>query len=137
VWTFFSDPDEYLVARTAAGERFTAHMSANPADYVEAALPRLPFADRAFDLALSSHLLFAYADRLDRGFHMDSLRELARVAREVRVFPLVPFGFPDNPDLPGVVEELNRDGLRAEVLAVDYELQRGGDKMLRVVPGSD
>jgi hypothetical protein len=130
VWTFFADTDEYLAARTRAGELFIRHMTANPADYVVAALPTLPFADQAFDLALSSHLLFAYADRLDRDFHLDSIRELARVAAEVRVFPLVPFGFPDNPHLPGVLDELTRGGLRAELVSVDYELQRGANTML-------
>jgi hypothetical protein len=133
VWTFFADPDEYLVARTRAAELFTEHMTAHPDDYVVASLPALPFADQAFDLALSSHLLFAYADRLDREFHLDSIRELARVAAEVRVFPLVPFGFPDNPDLPRVIDELDRCGLRAELVGVDYELQRGADTMLRVM----
>jgi hypothetical protein len=130
VWTFFADTDEYLAARTRAGELFIRHMTESPADYVVAALPTLPFADQAFDLALSSHLLFAYADRLDRDFHLDSIRELARVAAEVRVFPLVPFGFPDNPDLPGVLGELTRGGLRAELVKVDYELQRGANTML-------
>ena len=33
-----------------------------------AALPDLPFPDDAFDLVLSSHLLFTYADRLDADF---------------------------------------------------------------------
>lgn len=132
VWTFFADTDEYLAARTRAGELFIQHMTENPADYVVAALPTLPFTDQAFDLALSSHLLFAYADRLDRDFHLDSIRELARVAAEVRVFPLVPFGFPDNPDLPGVLGELTRGGLRTELVNVDYELQRGANTMLRV-----
>lgn len=130
VWTFFADPDEYLVARTLAGETFIRHMTENPDDYVVASLPALPFADQTFELALSSHLLFAYADRLDRDFHLDSIRELARIAAEVRVFPLVPFGFPDNPDLPGVVGELRRGGLRAELVGVDYELQRGANTML-------
>ena len=45
----------------------------------------------------SSHLLFSYADRLDRAFHVASLRELARVGREVRVFPLVPMGMTESP----------------------------------------
>jgi SAM-dependent methyltransferase len=133
VWTFFADPDEYLASRTRAVELFSRHMTENPDSYVVASLPTLPFADQTFDLALSSHLLFAYADRLDRDFHLDSIRELTRVAAEVRVFPLVPFGFPDNPDLPGVVGELSRGGLRAELVGVDYELQRGADTMLRVV----
>ena len=37
--------------------------------YVDAELPVLPFADRSFDLALCSHLLFLYSVQLDQAFH--------------------------------------------------------------------
>jgi ubiquinone/menaquinone biosynthesis C-methylase UbiE len=56
---------------------------------VAAALPDLPFADGSFAVALCSHLLFCYP-QLGRGFHQAALEELTRVAREVRVFPLLP-----------------------------------------------
>ena len=49
----------------------------------------LPFADGEFDLALSSHLLFLYSAQLGKDFHLQSMFELCRVAREVRVFPLL------------------------------------------------
>src|SRR5919197_5364439 len=107
VWTFFRDPEHYLALRSASIERFTEHNSAKPGHYVAASLPALPFPDRCFDLALCSHLLFSYADRLDHGFHLASIRELARVAREVRIHPLVPFGFDSNPELPGLIAELD------------------------------
>ena len=42
--------------------------------YVEAELPTLPFADRSFDLALCSHLLFLYSVQLGEEFHRDSPR---------------------------------------------------------------
>ena len=45
------------------------------------------FADREFDLALCSHLLFLYSEQLTADFHLASIRELCRVAGEVRVFP--------------------------------------------------
>lgn len=135
VWTFFTDPEHYLESRTRAAHLFARHRAASPDHYREAALPTLPFADQSFDLALSSHLLFAYADRFDHDFHMRSIRELLRVAGEVRVFPLVPFGFPENPALPGLIDQLNRSGLAVEERAVDYELQRGADTMLRIVRG--
>jgi len=130
VWTFFTDPDHYLASRSRSIELFTGHFAANPGSYVAASLPALPFPDRSFDLALCSHLLFSYADRLNRRFHLASIVELARVAGEVRVFPLVPFGFATNPELPPLLEELGRAGVRATVHAVDYEFQRGGHSML-------
>ena len=51
-------------------------------------MPDLPFDDGAFDLALSSHLLFLYSEQFDLGFHVRALEEMLRVAAEVRVFPL-------------------------------------------------
>jgi hypothetical protein len=130
VWTYFADPDHYLAARSRSIELFTGHFTANPGHYVAASLPALPFPDRCFDLALCSHLLFSYADRLNRRFHLDSIVELTRVASEVRVHPLVPFGFASNPELPGLIKELERLHVRATVHPVDYEFQRGGHSML-------
>jgi len=134
VWTYFTDPDAYLAARSASIDLFTADYAANPGHYVAASLPRLPFPDRAFDLALCSHLLFSYADRLNRGFHLASIVELTRVAAEVRIHPLVPFGFAINPELPGLIEELEQLHVRAVVRPVDYEFQRGGHSMLLCRP---
>jgi hypothetical protein len=133
VWTYFRDPDHYLESRTRSVELFAADRTAHPARYLPAALPALPFADRRFDLVLSSHLLFSYGDRLDREFHVASLRELARVGREVRVFPLVPMGMTENPELAPVREALAAAGLRTTVHPVDYEFQRGCDAMMAIV----
>jgi SAM-dependent methyltransferase len=133
VWTYFRDPDHYLAERSAAVERYAADHAAHPANYVPAALPALPFGDQRFDLVLCSHLLFSYGDRLDRDFHVASLRELARVGREVRVFPLVPVGMTENPELAPVRAELAEAGLRTNVQPVDYEFQRGGNAMMSIV----
>jgi hypothetical protein len=133
VWSFFDGPAHYLASRFHAADMFSQHRDTSPEQYIVAALPTLPFADQAFDLALSSHLLFAYADRFDRDFHLDSIRELVRVAREVRVYPLVPFGYPDNPALPALIDHLYRTGVTAETQKVDYELHRGATTMLRIV----
>ena len=57
--------------------------------YVAARLPRLPFADDTFELAVCSHLLFLYSAELSAEFHLVALRELLRVAGEVQVFPLL------------------------------------------------
>lgn len=77
-------------------------------------------------------LLFSYADRLDRDFHVASLRELARVGREVRVFPLVPMGMAENPSLAPVRAALAAAGLHTTVRPVDYEFQRGGNAMMSI-----
>jgi len=132
VWDFYGDATGHHRIRQVSAELFGADLIANPERYVAAALPSLPFADGQFDLVLSSHFLFTYADRLDRDFHLRSLIELHRVASgDVRVFPLLDQA---GGTLEPLVEEL-RTGLaaaaiRTEIRAVDYEFQRGGNEML-------
>ncbi|HZI80254.1 MAG TPA: hypothetical protein VFD69_12115 [Vicinamibacterales bacterium] len=100
--------------------------------YLEAGLPSLPFGDGAFDLALCSHFLFLYSQQLDEAFHVQSLRELCRVAHEVRVFPLLALGGQPSPHLAAAREALAADGCQASIERVSYEFQRGGFEMLRV-----
>lgn len=134
VWERFPDVEALGAARMATMRRFLSdYETGRAADrYVAAALPTLPCVDDAFDLALSSHLLFLYSEHLSAEFHLASMRELLRVAREVRVFPLLTLTGAPSPHLPSVGEALERDGHLVEVRRVGYEFQRGGDSMLRV-----
>lgn len=101
--------------------------------YVDAALPILPFADAAFELALCSHFLFLYSRQLDETFHRDAIRELCRVATEVRIFPLVALGGEPSPFVAGCVQKLREAGHNVFIEKVRYEFQRGGNEMLRIV----
>ena len=101
--------------------------------YVLGELPSLPFPSGQFDLALCSHFLFTYSDQFSTEFHRNSVVEMARVAREVRVFPLLTaFSGEVSPHLPAVMEALQGQGYTVEVRQVDYEFQKGGNTMLRV-----
>ena len=100
--------------------------------YVDAGLPSLPFADAAFDLAVCSHFLFLYSQQHHAAFHLQSMRELSRVAKEVRVFPLLALGGTPSPHLAPVTAALGEDGCTATIERVPYEFQRGGNQMLRV-----
>ena len=100
--------------------------------YLDAGLPSLPFADGAFDLALCSHFLFLYSQQLDEAFHVQSMRELCRVAREVRVFPLLALGSARSPHVTAVTGALEADCRHVSVERVPYEFQRGGNEMFRV-----
>jgi len=99
--------------------------------YVVAGLPSLPLADGAFDLALCSHFLFLYSQQRDAAFHMESMRELCRVAREVRVFPLLALGGQPSPHLDATRAAVRADGWYVSIEPVPYEFQRGGNEMLR------
>ena len=100
--------------------------------YVDAGLPILPFADAAFDLALCSHFLFLYSAHLDEAFHRAAIRELCRVATEVRIFPLLALGGERSPFVAGCVQTLREAGHSVSIENVPYEFQRGGNEMMRI-----
>ena len=134
VWTDVRSVAELGRRRMAAMRRFLGDYPKGRAEgrYLEASLPDLPFDDGAFDLALSSHLLFLYSGAFDLGFHIRSLEEMLRVAAEVRVFPLLQIGGAPSPYVGGVVDEFRSRGLDVRVEQVAYEFQRGGNRMLRL-----
>ena len=139
VWTHFSSPDALIAARMAAMEDFLADypLGLEEERYVEDSLPGLPFTDRCFDLALCSHFLFLYSEQYDLEFHIESIAELCRVSGEVRVFPLLELGSVPSRHLEAVVSEFSQRGHTVEIVRVDYEVQRGGNQMLRVAPPND
>jgi hypothetical protein len=99
---------------------------------VTAKLPRLPFDDRTFSLALCSHFLFLYSEQFSAQFHIDSVVELCRVADEVRIFPLLGLGNVPSPHVGAVKRSAERLGRKVEIVQVTYEFQRGGNQMMRI-----
>ena len=100
--------------------------------YVDAELPALPLPDGAFAIALCSHFLFLYSAHFDVAFHVAALREMARLAPEARVFPLMTLNGERSPYIEPCAEALRADGLTVTVDPVPYEFHRGGNEMLRV-----
>jgi hypothetical protein len=134
VWTHFSSPAALIEKRLDAMSEFLRDYPRGLEDarYIDASLPRLPFGDREFDLALCSHFLFLYSEHYDAEFHVESIGELCRVSREARIFPLLELGSIESRHLGTVMDRLGRRGLLAERVHVDYEFQCGGNEMLRV-----
>ncbi len=133
-WDYHRDPDGLLINRRKALSQFLADYEAGrqAGRYQIAALPELPFADGHFDLALCSHLLFLYSEHLPEGFHVRSVTELCRVAREVRIFPLLTLSHQTSPHLAAVRARLGQAGWASEIVRVPYEFQKGGNEMLRI-----
>ncbi|WP_445369147.1 SAM-dependent methyltransferase [Methylomonas sp. BW4-1] len=102
--------------------------------YLAGELPALPFEDRQFDMALSSHFLFLYSAHLSAEFHLQAVQEMLRVAREVRIFPLLALDRVLSPYLSMVCEEFASRGFDVQIVKVDYEFQRGGNQMLVIKP---
>jgi SAM-dependent methyltransferase len=130
-WQWYGSVQARERMRARALAEFLIDFNEHRERYVAASLPALPFADDAFDLALCSHLLFTWADQLGLDWHVAALRELARAAGEVRVFPTVlqgaggPVPFWDE-----LMSALAADGLRTELRQVGYQFQVGATTML-------
>lgn len=132
---FFPSFDAAESSRRAAAARFLADYEGGFAQgrYVGGALPRLPFADAAFDLVLCGHLLFLYARHFDFDWHLAACRELVRVcAGEVRIHPVCGLDGGPPPDLDRLRRELARGGIASEVAAIDYEFFAGSSSLLKL-----
>jgi hypothetical protein len=134
VWKRIGSPEELGELRRRAMREFLQDYSAGRLEgrYLDQALPRLDFADNSFDLGLCSHFLFLYSDDLSFDFHLQSIVEMCRVAREVRIFPLRNMHAEMSPHFADVLSELTRLGLKPDIETVDYEFLRGANQMLRV-----
>jgi SAM-dependent methyltransferase len=131
VWDFYGSEDGVVERRVRSLERFAADRNSHPGHYVAAALPLLPFARGTFDLVLCSHLLFLYAADLSRELHVAALREMLRVGREVRVFPLLDLDGAPSAHLEPALAALGGEA-RAELVSVPYEFRRGANRLLRL-----
>lgn len=134
VWKTIRSPGDLKERRLAAMERFVADFPTGAADgrYLAASLPELPFGDDSFDLALCSHFLFLYSDQLNFDFHLASIIESCRVARELRIFPLLKHGNTRSQHLHPIIDRLHSLDYDAVIQQVDYEFQKGGNQMLIV-----
>ena len=134
VWNAIGSVDELGRVRMNAMQEFLDDFGSGmtAGRYVACALPALPFANDAFDLALCSHFLFLYSSQLGEAFHAAAIEELCRVAREVRVFPLLALGGQPSPYVATNVAKLRDAGYDVSIEPVLYEFQRGGNKMMRI-----
>lgn len=92
----------------------------------------LPFEDFFYDFALSAHHFFSTMVPQTVEYHAQCIQELARVAKEVRIFPLVDADGIPSPLLGPVLLALQQLNYGVELREVRYHLQPRGNAMLRV-----
>lgn len=132
-WDYFKSVEGLRAHRIQALRDCTQDMKQFPDRYVPAVLPKLPFGDKVFDLTLSAHFLFMYADRLDYDFHVRSIQELLRVTKEeIRIFPLIDLSCKRYEHLDQLVDFIQSQGYMTEEVEVGYEFQKGANRMLRI-----
>ncbi len=93
--------------------------------YVPASLPALPLGDRTYDLALCSRFLFPDAAYPGLAFHRAAIADMLRVAREVRVFPLLEVSGRPSPQVKAIVADCLQAGYGVSIKTVPYEFQKG------------
>ncbi len=137
IWSTIASLEDLGRIRMSAMNSFLSDFEAgkHQGRYIAGELPSLPFDNKKFDIALSSHFLFLYSAQLSAEFHLQALREMLRVADEVRVFPTVTLAGKPSPHFNFVTEHLTSDGFSVESKRVSYEFQRGGNEMLLIKSG--
>ncbi len=134
VWKNIPDVESLEHMRIEAMMEFLADYEDGKEEgrYIDASLPKLPFNNKTFDLALSSHFLFLYSEHLDEAFHKTAIDEMLRVANEVRIFPLLTLDNQRSPYVKNIIESLETEGYKAEIIQTAYEFQKGANEMLKI-----
>jgi len=132
IWENFSSIEQLGSTRMQAMESFLADYPKGKLEgrYVNAMLPKLPFANKQFDLALCSHYLFLYSEQVSLDEHVSSILELCRVAEEVRVYPLLSLDGQESEHLQPVMSVLSEKGILVSFKEVAYQFQKGAVEML-------
>jgi len=135
VWDTIQSVEELGRIRMQAMQAFLGDydLGKRQGRYVDAELPSIAFPDKSFDVALCSHFLFLYTEHLSEAFHRSAILELCRVAREVRIFPLLALDGRTSRYVGSMVNDLS-DSYEVALETVPYEFQRGGNQMMRVRP---
>ena len=135
VWDMFKTPQELGECRLQAMRGFLADFSLGlqQGRYLVGGLPELSFAEKQFDLALCSNFLFLYSDKLSTEFHLQSLREMCRVATEVRIFPLRDMANQPSEHINPVIKALVAEGYNVQRVQVPYEFRHGCHHMLQIM----
>jgi hypothetical protein len=134
VWSYHRSPDHLKENRIKVIKRFLTDFENGIAEgrYVPGELPELSLNGAKFDLALCSHLLFLYSDHLTYEFHRTSVLNMLALASEVRIFPLLTLMLRPSPYVSLLIDELEAIGFTVTVEKSSYELQKGGNEMLRI-----
>ena len=134
IWDNIPSVEELGKIRMSAMDKFLADYESGKQGgrYVDASLPNLDFKDKQFDIALCSHFLFLYSAQVSLGEHIKSLVELCRVAKEVRVYPLIALNGEVSPHLNKVISELNLLNISTSLANVKYQFQKSATQMLVV-----
>lgn len=101
--------------------------------YLSGELPHLPFSDKSFDICICSNLLFLFEEYFSEETHIDSIKEMLRVANEARMFPLHNRKGNESRHLKNTLSYFSKN-YNVKITEVDYEVYKNGNKMLIISP---
>lgn len=132
VWKNIKSLEELGQIRMLAMNDFLADydLGQQQGRYLNALLPKLDFADQQFELALCSHFLFLYIEHFSLEQHIQSILELCRIAKEVRIYPLLSLDNKPSLHLDSVIQKLKEHNIEIQRQQVAYEFQQGATEML-------
>lgn len=133
VWTHIRNLEDLENIRMSAMRKFLSDYEQGRKEgrYVFHELPdRLPYEPESFDIGLSSHFLLMYTS-LGYDFHIRSMTEMLRVCKEIRIFPIVDLDANETDLITKVISYFKRD-YKVEIVATDYEFQKGDNKLLLI-----
>lgn len=131
VWTHIKNLEELENIRMSAMQKFLSDYEQGRREgrYVFHELPdRLPYEAESFDIGLSSHFLLMYT-ALGYDFHIQSITEMLRVCKEIRIFPIVDLDANKTDLIKDVIDYFEKD-YDVEIVTTDYEFQKGDNKLL-------
>lgn len=131
VWTNIKNLEELENIRMSAMRSFLSDFEKGKQDgrYIYHELPnRLIYTDDSFDIGLSSHFLLMYTV-LGYEFHIQSMTEMLRVCKEIRIFPIVDLDA-NKTDLISKVINYFDKRYDVEIRKTQYEFQKGDNNML-------
>lgn len=132
-WSYFENINHLKKHRIQALKNCVYDMKRHPKSYKVASLPKIPYGDNEFDILLSAHFLFMYADHFDYRFHKQTINEMLRVTKnEIRIFPIVNLKGERYEKLDEITNYLAKLGCKTEEVKVDYEFQANANTMLKI-----
>lgn len=137
-WSYYGSLANHRAGREASIGQFAADVlnSNQKNQYIDGKLPELPFSDEQFSLILCSHFMFLYADQFGPEFHIKGILELMRICKpggQIRIYPLLSLNWEPYPELEQLLETIEANGGKAELLPSQLPFIPGSNLFLRIL----
>ena len=131
VWKSIKNIDELEQIRMGAMANFIDDFEIGKEQqrYIYHKLPtQTKYNPQEFDLGLSSHFLILYS-QLGLDFHIQSISEMLRICKEIRIFPILNLNATKSEVLEDIIAHFNSDFM-VTLEKSDYEIQKNGNEMM-------